>query len=172
MSMLIDNVYSYGPPRLPRSSLGFEVHVGADCMSRECLSHKDVIAKLKSRCIYAGFLDPLWDSVGGTWLYGKYRWTLLMAITRNGRNNTIPIGYTLVEGETSDAWFFFLQCLRVFVTPQLDLFLISNRQKSIKSVVWRLNNNRHHVFCIRRISQSFMRTFKNIDMKKIVINVG
>jgi len=105
-------------------------------------------------------------SVDGTWLYGKYCGTLLIAMARDGRNNTIPVAYAIVEGETFDAWFFFLQRLRLFVTPQPDLCLILDRHESIESVVRRLNNNWHHVFCIRHITQNFTRTFKNTEMEK------
>ncbi|XP_073224897.1 uncharacterized protein [Cicer arietinum] len=42
-------------------------------------------------------------SVDGTWLYEKYRGTLLMAIAKDGNIHTIPIAYALVEGETLDA---------------------------------------------------------------------
>ena len=111
-------------------------------------------------------------SVDGTWLYGKYRGILLIAMAQDGKNNTIPLAYAIVEGETSDAWFFFLQRLRLWVTPQPDLCLISDRYESIKSVVRRLNSNWHHVFYIRHIAQNFMRTFKNTEMKKKVTNMG
>ncbi|XP_073223437.1 uncharacterized protein [Cicer arietinum] len=111
-------------------------------------------------------------SVDGAWLYGKYRGTLLMAIAQDGDGLTIPIAYAIVEGETSDGWFFFLSRLRMFVTPQPNLCLISDRHESIKSAVRRVNNNWHHVFCVRHISQNFMRTFKNGLMKDIVTNMG
>jgi hypothetical protein len=111
-------------------------------------------------------------SVDGTWLYGKYRGTLLIAMAQDGSNNTIPIAYAIVEGETSDAWLFFLQRLRLWVTPQPDLCLISDRHESIKSAVRRLDSNWHHVFCIRHIAQNFLRTFKNTEMKKKVTNMG
>ncbi|XP_039690076.1 uncharacterized protein [Medicago truncatula] len=45
--------------------------------------------------------------------------------------------------------------LRLWVTPQPDLGLISDRHESIKSVVRRLDSNWHHVFCIRHITQLF-----------------
>ena len=89
-------------------------------------------------------------AVDGTWLYGKYKGTLLIAITQDGNTETLPVAYALVEGETADAWFFSLQNLRTHVTPQADLCLISDRPESIRSVVRRLNSNWHHVFCLSR----------------------
>lgn len=46
--------------------------------------------------------------VDGTWLYGKYRGTLLMVMAQDGNRNIFPIAFALVEGETGEAWSFFL----------------------------------------------------------------
>nr|XP_004491056.1 uncharacterized protein LOC101498811 [Cicer arietinum] len=37
-------------------------------------------------------------SVDGTWLYGKYKGTILLAVAQDGNKNTIPIAFALVEG--------------------------------------------------------------------------
>ncbi|XP_073227009.1 uncharacterized protein [Cicer arietinum] len=36
--------------------------------------------------------------VDGTWLYGKYKGTLLVAVAQDGNDNVIPIAYAIVEG--------------------------------------------------------------------------
>jgi len=56
--------------------------------------------------------------VDETFLYGKYRGTLLVVVAQDGRNNILPIAFAIVEGETAKAWFFFLRNLRSYVTPQ------------------------------------------------------
>jgi len=38
----------------------------------------------------------------------KYRGILLVTIAQDGRNNIFPIAFTIVEGETVEACFFFL----------------------------------------------------------------
>ncbi|KAK7341934.1 hypothetical protein VNO80_24875 [Phaseolus coccineus] len=78
------------------------------------------------------FCNPV-VQVDGTFLYGKYRGTLLVVVAQDGRNNILPIAFAIVEGETTDAWFFFLRNLRRYVTPQDGLCLISDRHESIKS---------------------------------------
>nr|XP_025685558.1 uncharacterized protein LOC112786393 [Arachis hypogaea] len=45
--------------------------------------------------------------VDGTHLYGKYKGCLLVAVSQDGNNNIVPIAFAIVEGETSDAWYFF-----------------------------------------------------------------
>ncbi|XP_050890812.1 uncharacterized protein LOC127096261 [Lathyrus oleraceus] len=115
--------------------------------------------------------------VDGTWLYGKYRGTLLMAVAQDWNGNIFPIAFTLVESETKEAWSFFLKNLRIHVTPQANLCLISDRHESIKSAYNNPKNGRQyppssHVYCIRHITQNFMREIKDKDLRKIVVNMG
>jgi hypothetical protein len=115
--------------------------------------------------------------VDGTWLYGKYKGTLLMATTQDGNSNIFPIAFALVEGETKDGWSFFLKNLRRHVTPQAGICLISDRHEAIKSAYnnpengWQAPPSRH-VYCVRHIAQNFMRKFKVRDLRKKVMNMG
>lgn len=115
--------------------------------------------------------------VDGTWLYGKYMGTLLMAVAQDENKNIFPIAFALVEGETEEAWSFFLRNLRMHVTPQPNLCLISDRHQSIKSAYNNPDNGwQHppssHVYCIRHIAQNFMREFKDKELRKKNINMG
>jgi len=78
--------------------------------------------------------------VDGTWLYGKYIGTLLMVVAQDGNGNIFSIAFALVESETKEAWSFFLKNLRIHVTPQANLYLISDRHESIKSAYNNLEN--------------------------------
>jgi hypothetical protein len=115
--------------------------------------------------------------VDGTWLYGKYRGTLLLAVAQDGNNKTIPIAFALVEGETKEGWGFFLRNLRNHVTPGRDVCVISDRHESIKSAFNNPENGWHgsgstHVFCIRHIQQNFVRAIKDRELKDKVSNMG
>ncbi|XP_050918592.1 uncharacterized protein LOC127136029 [Lathyrus oleraceus] len=115
--------------------------------------------------------------VDGTWLYGKYRGTLLMVVAQDGNRNIFPITFALVEGETGEAWSFFLRNLRMHVTSQPNLCLISDRHESIKSSYNNPDNGwQHppssHVYCIRHIAQNFMREFRDKELRKKIINMG
>ena len=55
--------------------------------------------------------------IDGTWLYGKYKGTLLMAVAQDGNSNIFPVAFAIVEGETADGWGFFLKNLRIHVAP-------------------------------------------------------
>jgi hypothetical protein len=79
------------------------------------------------------FCKPL-VQVDGTWLYGKYRGTLLLAVAQDRNNHNIfPVAFSIVEGETTEAWNFFLKNLRTYVTPHNGICLISDQHPSIKS---------------------------------------
>ena len=42
--------------------------------------------------------------VDGTFMYGKYRGTLLIATTQDGNSHVLPLAFAVVEGETLTAW--------------------------------------------------------------------
>ncbi|XP_058746800.1 uncharacterized protein LOC131619750 [Vicia villosa] len=95
--------------------------------------------------------------IDGTWLYGKYKGTMLMSVAQDGNNNIFPVAFTTVEGETVAGWSFFLRNLREHVAPQPDLCLISDRHASIESAYNNPANGwQHppstHVYCIRHIT--------------------
>nr|KYP45726.1 hypothetical protein KK1_032725 [Cajanus cajan] len=114
--------------------------------------------------------------VDGTFLYGKYKGTLLMAMAQDSNNKIFPIAFAIIEGETTNVWFFFLHYLKRHVCPQNDLCLISDRHESIKNAYARQGSgwtpeNSVHGLCIRHIFQNFMRHFKNTERKKLIINM-
>nr|KYP37539.1 hypothetical protein KK1_041262 [Cajanus cajan] len=115
--------------------------------------------------------------VDGTFLYGKYKGTLHVVVAQDGNNKIFPIAFAIIEGETTEAWFFFLHYLKRHVCPQDGLCLISDRHESIKNAYARQGigwtpKNLVHVFCIFHIAQNFMRHFKNTEQKKLIINMG
>ncbi|XP_052113797.1 uncharacterized protein LOC107474538 [Arachis duranensis] len=115
--------------------------------------------------------------VDGTHLYGKYKGCLLVAVSQDGNNNIIPIAFAIVEGETSDAWHFFLSNLRQHVVTRDGVGLISDRHESINAAVERSNGawsppRAFHMFCIRHIESNFLRKFKAPYLQKLVVNIG
>ncbi|XP_025685012.1 uncharacterized protein [Arachis hypogaea] len=115
--------------------------------------------------------------VDGTHLYGKYKGCLLVAVSQDGNNNIVSIAFAIVEGETSDAWHFFLSNLRQHVVTRDGVRLISDRHKSINAAVARSNRawsppRAFHMFCIRHIESNFLRKFKAPYLQKLVVNIG
>ncbi|XP_015963422.1 uncharacterized protein LOC107487318 [Arachis duranensis] len=103
--------------------------------------------------------------VDGTHLYGKYKGALLVAVSQDGNGNIVPLAFAVVEGETSDAWHFFLTHLRTHVVTRDGVGLISDRHDSITSAIARSNGSWEppraiRMFCVRHIASNFLRNFK------------
>ncbi|XP_057740424.1 uncharacterized protein LOC130957597 [Arachis stenosperma] len=115
--------------------------------------------------------------VDETHLYGKYKGYLLVAVSQDGNNNIAPIAFAIMEGETSDAWHFFLSNLRQHVVTRDGVGLISDRHESINTVVACSNGawsppRAFHMFYIRHIESNFLRKFKAPYLQKFVVNIG
>ncbi|QHO56105.1 uncharacterized protein [Arachis hypogaea] len=115
--------------------------------------------------------------VDGTHLYGKYKGTLLVAVAQDGNQNIVPIAFALVEGETADAWHFFLRNLRMHVVRKDGVGMISDRHESIRAAVNRSGSDWQPprawwMFCIRHIGSNFLRAFKVPHLQKLVVNIG
>ena len=65
-------------------------------------------------------------SIDETFLYGKYKGTLLIASTGDGDNRLFPLAFTIVEKETDNNWYWFLRCIQINVTNQEGLCVISD----------------------------------------------
>ncbi|RYR52240.1 hypothetical protein Ahy_A06g027160 [Arachis hypogaea] len=141
------------------------------------LKVKSVIAEVQSKFNYTVSYRKAWlakQRVDGTHLYGKYKGCLLVAVSQDGNNNIVPIAFAIVEGETSDAWHFFLSNLRQHVVTRDGVGLISDRHESINAAVERSNRawsppRAFHMFCIRHIESNFLRKFKAPYLQKLDI---
>lgn len=137
---------------------------------------KRVFWTFKQCCDAFEYCKPV-IQIDGTWLYGKYSGTLLIATTQDGNNNVLPIAFAIVEGENLSSWSWFLRLIRMKVTQKQGICLISDRHAGIKAAVRNPANgwqppNAYHVYCIRHIASNFNRTFKNQKHKLDLINMG
>lgn len=70
-----------------------------------------------------------------------------------------------------------LRNLRVHVAPQTNLYLISDRHASIESAYNNSENGWYnhpsiHSYCIRHVTQNFMREIKNKNLREKIMNAG
>ncbi|XP_057452019.1 uncharacterized protein LOC130743810 [Lotus japonicus] len=137
---------------------------------------KRVFWTFKQCCDAFEYCRPV-IQIDGTWLYGKYSGTLLIATTQDGNNNVLPIAFAIVEGENLSSWSWFLRLIRMKVTQNQGICLISDKHAGIKATVSNPANgwqppNAYHVYCICHIASNFNRTFKNQKHKLDLINMG
>ena len=75
-------------------------------------------------------------SIDGTFLTGKYKGTLLVAIAADENNQLLPIAYALVESENKDSWMWFLSCLKMGVVKKRGgVCIISGRNTGLLSTL-------------------------------------
>ncbi|RYR15186.1 hypothetical protein Ahy_B04g071911 [Arachis hypogaea] len=115
--------------------------------------------------------------VDGTHLYEKYKGALLVAVSQDGNGNIVPLAFAVVEGETSDAWHFFLTHLRTHVVTRDGVGLISDCHDSITSTIACSNGSWEppraiRMFCVRHIASNFLRNFKAPYLQKLIVNMG
>ena len=96
-------------------------------------------------------------SIDGTFLYGKYKGTLLIASTWDGGNRLFPLSFAIVEKETDDSWYWFLRCIQINVTNQEGLCVISNRHPGIMTAIQTIcqSTRWYHHFCLRHVASNF-----------------
>ena len=70
-----------------------------------------------------------------THLYNKYKGVLLVAVAQDGNKNILPITFAIVEGETVDAWHFFLDNLCRYVVNRDRVGIISDCHESINAAI-------------------------------------
>nr|XP_025627852.1 uncharacterized protein LOC112720974 [Arachis hypogaea] len=113
--------------------------------------------------------------VDGTHLYGKYKGALLVAVAQDGNQNIVPIAFAIVEGETADAWEFFLTNLWRYVVTIDGVGIISDHHTSIDAAIAHSNGawsplRAWHMYCIRHIGSNLLRRFKTPYLHKLVVN--
>ncbi|RYR29290.1 hypothetical protein Ahy_B01g053658 [Arachis hypogaea] len=106
-----------------------------------------------------------------------YQGDELVQDIQDDNKNIVPLAFAIVEGETADAWHFFLSHLRTHVVNRDGIDLISDRHESISSAIARSNGawqylRAIHMFYIRHIASNFLRRFKEPYVQKLIVNIG
>lgn len=106
-------------------------------------------------------------SVDGTFLTGRYKGTMLIAVSQDPENQIFPLAFAIVEKEDKNNWGWFLDCLRLLVigTDRQGLSLISDRHAGILSYLddqhsyyWRPPYAEHR-FCLRHFGANFHKRY-------------
>jgi hypothetical protein len=71
-------------------------------------------------------------SVDGTFLTGKYKGTLMIAIGLTVGNQLLPLGFAMVEGENNESWKWLLGLVRKQVLgPYKHVYMILDRHRGL-----------------------------------------
>jgi hypothetical protein len=70
--------------------------------------------------------------IDGTFLTGKYRLQMLIAIAVDGNNQLLPVAFAFVESENINSWYWFLEWVKLAVVrDREDMYLLRDRHAGI-----------------------------------------
>ena len=78
--------------------------------------------------------------IDGTFLTGRYKWTILTAIGVDCNKQVVPIAFAFVENENTESWYWFLERVKIHVvTVRPDVCLISDRHAGLLAEIRQLH---------------------------------
>jgi hypothetical protein len=85
-------------------------------------------------------------SIDGTFLMGKYKGMMLIAIRIDADHQLVPLTFAIVEKENNGSWGWFLRLVqRVVVGPECEICVISDVHVGILNAVHEVICNHSHV---------------------------
>ncbi|KAJ4716053.1 Protein FAR1-RELATED SEQUENCE like [Melia azedarach] len=104
-------------------------------------------------------------SLGGIQLKSKYLGTLLSATSFDADGGLFPVAFGVVDVENDESWMWFLsefhKALEMNAESMPQLTFLSDGQKGIVDAVRRKFPNSSQAFCMRHLSESIGKEFKN-----------
>ncbi|KAK5845585.1 hypothetical protein PVK06_001779 [Gossypium arboreum] len=113
--------------------------------------------------------------IDGTFMYGRYTYQLLLAVTQDASGRILPLAFAITTGESANNWEFFLYRLRRHVCPQPNICVILDRGTGILAAIERQRSiwhRTHHRYCLRHVASSYYGQFQFISEKRQVTNMG
>ncbi|KAL9415409.1 hypothetical protein AB3S75_043657 [Citrus x aurantiifolia] len=115
-------------------------------------------------------------SIGGIQLKSKYLGTLLSATSFDADGGLFPIAFGVIDVENDESWMWFLsefhKALEIHAESMPQLTFISDGQKGIVDAVRRKFPNSSQAFCMRHLSESIGKEFKNSRLAHLLWKVA
>lgn len=115
-------------------------------------------------------------SVGGIQLKSKYLGTLLSATSFDADGGLFPIAFGVIDVENDESWMWFLsefhKALEIHAESMPQLTFISDGHKGIVDAVRRKFPNSSQAFCMRYLSESIGKEFKNSRLTHLLWKVA
>ncbi|KAJ4701489.1 MuDR family transposase [Melia azedarach] len=104
-------------------------------------------------------------AIDGTFLKGKFRGTLFVAVAQDGNNQIYPVAYGIADSENDALWEWFMEKLRSVIAPIENLVFISDRHNSIVKAINTVFPDATHGFCTYHISGNLKAKYKMRQQK-------
>ncbi|XP_071932956.1 uncharacterized protein [Coffea arabica] len=113
-------------------------------------------------------------SIDGTFLYGKYKGAILIAVSVDANNQLFPLAFSIMDSENNDSWGWFMACIREFVTQRRGLCVISDHHPGIITTMSQIGSKwiepfAYHCFCIRHLASNFNTKFHDKILKHLLV---
>jgi hypothetical protein len=114
-----------------------------------------------------GFVNGCFPIValGGIQLKSKYLSTFLSATSFDADGGLFPLAFAVVDVENDESWTWFLselhKALEVNIECRPEILFLSDGQKGIVDAISRKFPKSSHAFCMRHLSESISKEFKN-----------
>ncbi|KAE8788066.1 hypothetical protein D1007_37910 [Hordeum vulgare] len=112
--------------------------------------------------------------VDGTFLTGRYKGTLMVAMAHSSNENVLPVAFSLVPSEHQDNWEWFMGHVRHKVIVDRVVCIISDRHHGILKAVDIVIpgcQKLHHRWCMRHFVANFYRACKSKEFSKDLTHV-
>ena len=113
-------------------------------------------------------------SIDGTFLTGRYKGTLMVAMAHSSNDNVLPCAFALVPSEHQDNWEWFMGHVRHNVIGAREVCIISDRHHGIlkaMDIVIPGFPKLHHRWCMRHFVANFYRACKSKELSKDLTHV-
>ncbi|KAL3637444.1 hypothetical protein CASFOL_018612 [Castilleja foliolosa] len=101
--------------------------------------------------------------VDGTFLKGKSKGVLFVAVTKDGNEQVFPLAFGLADKEKDDSWVWFMQQLRNAFSCRENLVIVSDRHQSIKNAVQQVfGSEAVHAICAFHVRQNIKHYKQNV----------
>ncbi|KAL0928804.1 hypothetical protein M5K25_000727 [Dendrobium thyrsiflorum] len=109
-------------------------------------------------------------SLDGTFLLGKYRGTLLIAVGLDANNGLFPLAFGIVESECNESWIWFLRMLHELVpsiSSRSDLCIISDRHAGLVRGCREIFPSAAHHHCLRHLRENFKKAVRQMGISDV-----
>ena len=113
-------------------------------------------------------------SIDGTFLTGRYKGTIMVAMAHSSNDNVLPVAFGLVPFEHQDNWEWFMRHVRENVIGDREVCIISDRHQGIlkaMDIVIPGLPKLHHRWCMRHFVANFYRACKSKELSKDLTHV-
>ncbi|XP_058102740.1 uncharacterized protein LOC131246535 [Magnolia sinica] len=96
----------------------------------------------------------------GTSLRDKCQGTLLAAVSVDGNDGIFPIAFAVVDTESYDNWHWFLSELKLAVSVNQTITIVSDRCNGLEEAVPQIFKDSYHAYSLHHLTEDFKRVLK------------